>query len=437
MTPSTTDITGWGRYPRVSAEIMLPRTAGEARQMMQDSSPSPLLPRGQGRSYGDSALAAKVMDLRLMNHFIAFDGHRGILRCAAGVTLDDILRTFVPQGWFVPSTPGTRFISVGGAIASDVHGKSHHLEGCFSRHVREIRLLLGNGDILQCSPSAHPDLFRATCGGMGLTGLILEAEIQLVRIHSSRLDETTRKTRSLAEAMARLRESENAPYSVAWVDCLTRGAERGRSLVMHAAFRDDGRFDWPPPGGLSVPVEAPDWLLNRHAMRAFNQLYYHRVRARESRRTVHAAPFFYPLDALLHWNRLYGRSGFTQYQFVLPFGAEAALDRLHARIVESGRGSFLAVLKTLGAANGNFLSFPIAGFTLAVDFKWEAGLADWLGELDAEVRGEGGRVYLTKDTRLGRDSFRAMYPQWNAFAEIRMRYHGGRFQSLQSTRLGL
>jgi decaprenylphospho-beta-D-ribofuranose 2-oxidase len=434
---STLEISGWGRHPRMAANVQVARTVEEARRIVRESAPAPLLPRGNGRSYGDSSLAAQVLDLRGLDHFLAFDAATGVLRCGAGVTLNDILETFVPRGWFVPSTPGTRFITMGGAIASDVHGKSHHLEGCFSRHVRHFTLLLGNGDLLRCSPDENAELFHATCGGMGLTGLVLEAEVQLIRINSSHLDETTTKTRSLAEALVALRESERAPYSVAWVDCLTNGPQRGRSLVMHGAFRDDSRLDWPRAGGPSVPIDAPAWVLNRHAMRAFNTLYYHRVQARQSQRVVHAAPFFYPLDAIGNWNRLYGKSGFTQYQFVLPFGAEAVLDRIHARIVDSGRGSFLAVLKTLGAANDNPLSFPLAGFTLAVDFKWEDALLPWLDELDAEVRDHGGRVYLTKDVRLSREHFRAMYPRWEAFANIRMRYHGGRFQSLQSSRLGL
>lgn len=430
-------IQGWGRWPTIQGEL-LPVNSPRAAAQALAAAGQPVIARGMGRSYGDSALAARVLDMRPYDWLIAFDETTGRLDCTAGASLDDILSVFVPRGWFPPVTPGTRYVTVGGAIASDVHGKNHHHQGCFSSAVLGLDILLGDGSQLHCSRTEHADLFRATCGGMGLTGVVLQASLQLMRIPGAHVAQTTRKARNLAHALEIFQSERSATYSVAWLDCLAQGADLGRALVTtgeHAAG--------PPPRhepgrGLTMPVDLPGFVLNRYTIGAFNQVYYGRQRHGRSDRLVPYAPFFYPLDGIRDWNRMYGRSGFTQYQCVIPHGAVAGLSLVLQRIAASGKGSFLAVLKELGEANGNPLSFPVAGYTLALDFKIEPGLTRLLDTLDAIVLDHGGRLYLAKDARMPAQTFRRSYPAWEAFQDVRARYGAmGRFASVQSHRLGL
>ncbi|MDF9391183.1 MULTISPECIES: FAD-binding protein [Methylococcus] len=431
-------LTGWGRKPVVEAEVFAPYSIPDLRSRFPRARFRGI-PRGNGRSYGDSALAPQVLSSRRLDRFLAFDAEAGVLRCEAGVLLADILEVFVPRGWFPHATPGTRLITVGGAIASDVHGKSHHLEGCFSRHVERFSLMLADGRVVECSRTQHADLFRATCGGMGLTGFILEASLRLKSIESAYLRETTFKAENLDHALSLFSEHAGAPYSVAWIDCLATGPRLGRSLLMTGDFIDDGRLQGTVKKPLSVPVDVPGFVLNRYSVAAFNALYYHRVRTARRERIVHFEPFFYPLDGIGHWNRIYGKSGFTQYQFVIPKASGAAgITAVLRRIAASRRGSFLAVLKAFGPANDNPLSFPMEGYTLALDFKLEPGLLPFLEELDRVVLEHGGRLYLTKDARMSGATFRAGYPGWEEFQDVRRKYGADAvFRSLQSERLGL
>ena len=349
-------LTGWGRYPVIESEVKTPITPTALRNLFAGASSVPAIPRGAGRSYGDSALAPNTISSRLLNHITHFDEHTGSIRCGAGVTLAELLDLFVPRGWFLHSTPGTKLISVGGAIASDVHGKSHHREGCFSNHVSELTLMLGNGETVTCSRDTHPELFHATCGGMGLTGVILDASFRLRPIKSAHILETTYKAANLDEALTLIEANEGTTYSVAWIDCLSTGGRLGRSLLMIGDFVDDGRLDLKRGKPLSVPFDMPGCLLNKYTVTAFNALYYHRVRKRQSERIVHFEPFFYPLDSIHDWNRIYGKGGFTQYQFVIPREAgRVGMAAILNRIAESKRGSFLAVLKAFGKGNDNFV----------------------------------------------------------------------------------
>ncbi|MBU4611150.1 FAD-binding oxidoreductase [Achromobacter sp. GG226] len=426
---------GWGRWPVIRGDL-LPVTSPAAAARLVSAGPA--IARGLGRSYGDSALAAHMLDMRPYDWLIDFDPDTGRLQCAAGTTMDDIVSVFLPRGWFPAITPGTRFVTVGGAIASDVHGKNHHHHGCFSTHVDSIDIMLGDGSVLTCSRDAYPDLFHATCGGMGLTGVVLRATLRLVRVPGSHIAQTTRKARNLAHALEIFQAVRGATYSVAWLDCLARGELLGRALVTTGEHVAGPRMAV-PPRALPVPFDLPGVVLNRHTVGAFNRLYYARERSARAERTVGYAPFFYPLDGLRDWNRLYGRAGFTQYQCVIPHeGAMAGLTAVLERIADSGKGSFLAVLKELGAANANPLSFPLAGYTLALDFRIEPDLAPLLEALDAIVLAHGGRVYLAKDARMSADTFRRGYPAWERFQAVRERYGAhGRFASVQSHRLGL
>jgi FAD/FMN-containing dehydrogenase len=432
-------ITGWGRFPVIESEVKTPITSTELHNLFAGASSVPCVPRGAGRSYGDSALAPNTISSRLLNHIIHFDEHTGTICCGAGVTLAELLDLFVPRGWFLCSTPGTKLISVGGAIASDVHGKSHHREGCFSNQVSELTLMLGDGETVTCSRDNHPELFHATCGGMGLTGVIINATFRMRPIGSAYLRQTTFKAANLNEALTLIEANEDTAYSVAWIDCLSRGKRLGRSLLMTGDFVNDGRLELKPSKPLAVPVDMPGFLLNKYTVTAFNTLYYHRVYKRKSEQVVHFDPFFYPLDSLHDWNRIYGKGGFTQYQFVIPKQAgRQGMAAILGRIAESGRGSFLAVLKSFGKVNNNYLSFPKEGYTLALDFKIDQGLFPFLDELDRIVLDYCGRLYLAKDVRMSEATFKRGYPHWEAFQEVRRRYGADRvFHSLQSDRLGL
>lgn len=433
-------IYGWGRYPQCEAEtIYTPLTAVALSKQLLESPRFVGIARGMGRSYGDSALASQVISTRYLNHLLAFDKQSGLLHCAAGVTLADLLNVIIPHGWFLPVTPGTKFITIGGAIASDVHGKNHHGDGSFSDYISCFSLMLANGEIITCSRTEHSDLFHATCGGMGLTGIIVAAELQLKSIKSTFIQQTTYKASDLKHALELMREHEKATYSVAWIDCLARGKHLGRSLLMLGEHTHNENLRVSPAKELPIPIHMPSFVLNHYAIRFFNTLYYERVPKINSESTLYYDTYFYPLDKLLNWNRLYGKTGFVQYQFVLPKetgvnGLKIILEKMSA----SQRGSFLAVLKAFGKGNANFLSFPMEGYTLALDFKISPGLFELLDELDHIVLDYGGRLYLTKDARMSEKVFKQSYPRWEEFQKIRQRYGAlEMFRSKQSERLGL
>ena len=438
-------LTGWGRYPAIDSQSVFPNQPGLVKPLIHRTENQTQIARGLGRSYGDSSLAEHSLNLSKLDNFINFDESTGELTCSAGLSFAEILRVFVPKGWFLPVTPGTQFITVGGAIASDVHGKNHHIEGSFSEHVSSISVCLASGEILECSATLHPQLFLATCGGMGLTGIILQATFKLKRIETAFIDETTFKTVNLSETLEKFEQHDSTAYSVAWIDCLATGKNLGRSLLMlgeHALRESDSTqnaLHAAPHSKLNMPLDLPGFTLNSLSVKAFNTLYYGKVRQPESQRNVHYAPFFYPLDSIQNWNRMYGKKGFVQYQFVIPKSAGlVGLTEILTEIALSKRGSFLAVLKVFGKGNDNYLSFPEEGYTLALDFKLDSTLFAFLDRLDDIVLNYGGKLYLTKDARMSEKMFKQSYPLWEQFQEIRHQYDAHKaFNSLQSKRLGL
>ena len=427
--------TGWGMYPKIRCRRFTFDAEEKLRSIL--SKYKPLIPYGNGRSYGDSALWENVVDIRKRDYFLCFDATTGILHVQAGVLLADIIEVFVPRGWFLKVTPGTKLITVGGAIASDVHGKNHHVEGCFSERVEEFRIMLADGEVVTCTREETPDLWKATCGGQGLTGVILDAKITLKRINSQYLDQTTIKTKNLKETFEAFEEYSHMPYSVAWIDCLAKGEEIGKCLLMVGDFRDDGKLDYRLKPQKSIPFNFPSFALNNWSVRAFNWLYYRKVKERVSKQRVDIDTFFYPLDAIGHWNRIYGKNGFTQYQFILPKETSYdGLEEILKTISDSGKGSFLAVLKLYGKANENWLSFPMEGYSLALDFKIEKGLFELLDRLDEIVVEHQGRIYLAKDARVSKETFEQGYPNIDNFREFRKKNDmNAKFQSLQSTRV--
>jgi FAD/FMN-containing dehydrogenase len=418
-TPVTSDtFTSWGNVIREPHEIApLPsRHAG----FPAVSSRAKVLPYGNGRSYGDSCLnvGAALIPTRCLDRFIALDAANGIVTCEAGILLDEMFRVIVPAGWFVPVTPGTRFVTLGGAIANDVHGKNHHAVGSIGRHLVRFELLRSDGQRLTCSPSENSEWFSATIGGLGLTGVITWAQLQLRPIASPLMSVETIRFPNLDEFLRLQSESDrDFEYTVAWVDCLGTGSQLGRGWLeraKHAGAQTPGQH--PQPRGINVPFAPPFSLVNAASLRVFNTLYYHRPRARHS--SVWFESFFYPLDSIGNWNRLYGPRGLYQYQCVIPdaAGREGTRALLNA-IARSGQGSFLAVLKAFGALESpGMLSFPRKGITLALDFPNRGqSLERLFTELDAIVSDTGGRLYPAKDGRMPGRLFREGFPRWQEF----------------------
>ena len=431
-----TKIYGWGRYPQQEAYLHAPASCAslELTAKQQNS----VLARGMGRSYGDSANALNVLQTTYINHFIEFDKATGKLTAEAGITLREILEVIVPSGWFLPVTPGTSYVTLGGAIASDVHGKNHHLAGTFGQHVTSLNILLGTGEVVTTSPQHHADLFHATCGGMGLTGVIISATIQLLPITSSLISQKTIKADFIEEACEVFDANRDATYSVAWIDCLSKGKSLGRSVIMLGEHSEQGGLEIDTRQKVSVPFSTPSVLLNSLTMKAFNAAYWHKSKHSVSQ-TVGLMPYFYPLDAIGEWNRLYGKKGFVQFQCVLPkLDGVANMRKLLTEISNSGEGSFLAVLKQFGVANKNLLSFPVEGYTLALDFKVSEVAIKTVKKLEDMVVEMGGRLYITKDAVMQESTFKATYPNWEKFEEVREQYGAiGKFSSTQSQRLGL
>jgi FAD/FMN-containing dehydrogenase len=378
-----------------------------------------------GRSYGDSCLNDKnaLLLTRSLDHILEFDVETGLLRCEAGVSLDEILRLIVPHRWFLPITPGTKFVTVGGAIANDVHGKNHHRAGTFGCQVTRFELLRSNGERWLCSPSHNREWFAATIGGLGLTGLITWAELKLRRIASSQLEMESVKFPDLDEFFNLSADSDRRfEYTVAWLDCLAGGNSLGRGIFLrgnHAGPEAKALAPHAPPR-CTVPLDFPDAALSHFSIRAFNTLYYARQRRKTVAGTVPYDRFFYPLDAINRWNRIYGRRGFFQYQCVVPLTPhQEAIRRILTQITASGRGSFLAVLKTFGAVKSpGLLSFPRPGVTLALDFpNHGTGTLTLLEALDRIVLEAGGRIYPAKDARMSPQMFQESYPEWRRFRQ--------------------
>ena len=437
-----TIIAGWGRYPSMEASIVSPASEEALREVLRRARAQGdrLIARGCGRGYGDCALAPVSLDMRAFDTLSAFDNNTGYLRCLAGVTLDDLLRVFLPRGWGIPVSPGTRFVTLGGAVASDVHGKNHHKEGSFASHVRDLRVMLANGTIVSCSRGKNAELFHAVCGGMGLLGVVVELTLRLKRVPSAFMRQTSHRARNLFELTDMLEQGAETTYSVAWIDCLARGSSLGRGVLFLAEHAEKAGWRTQEKGRVSVPMNAPSFLLNPLSIRAFNALYYGCRSRHAVERIVAYDKFFYPLDGIRHWNRLYGKRGFLQYQCLVPKkDGHGIVREILERVAASRQGSFLAVLKAMGRGIAlSPLSFPQEGYTLALDFQNNARVFALLESLDALVHAVGGRVYLTKDARMSKKNFRKGYPRWKEFCALRREVEADTlFASRQSQRLGL
>lgn len=435
---------GWGNYPISPADTFRPERIGDLSPQGEHT-----IPRGLGRSYGDATLntGQSVILTERLNRFLHFDDQKGVLLCEAGTTLEEILEVFVPRGWFLPVVPGTKFVTVGGAIAADIHGKNHHCDGTFSAHIHHLTLIQADGSSLFCSPTENEKAFWATVGGMGLTGIIGEVALQLVPVETAYMKVEHHPAKDLETVMHLLQtQGQEAKYSVAWIDCLAKGSSMGRSIVMNGRHAHTDELPpkvtapllLPSSTQVSVPFNFPSWTLNPLTVKAFNGFYYAVQSRKNAPFVVDYDSYFFPLDAVGSWNRIYGKKGFIQYQFVLPTEDSArGLLTLLDRLTTHRCASFLAVLKCFGPQGKGLLSFPSPGYTLALDIPVKNNaLFSFLDELDELVMGYGGRVYLAKDTRLSPKSFRRMYPLYEPWLEVKQALDPqGRFSSDLSRRL--
>ncbi len=438
-------LSGWGRYPDADCTVVTPRNEAELLAAMGNG---PAIARGNGRAYGDSALnTTNTISTRALNRMISFDEKTGLLVTEAGVLLGDVIDAFLPRGWFPAVTPGSRYVTLGGMVAANVHGKNHHVDGGFGNFVDWVDILDVSGEVLRASRRKNKVLFDWTVGGMGLTGVILRVATRLRPVETGWIRQRTLPAPDLDAAMAAFDENADAPYSVAWIDCLSTGTSLGRALVMlgdHAPLQSlpnkFRKIPFGPPLGKrrSVPFNAPRFALNKYTVKAFNAAYYHMGARKTGTAYVPWDTYFYPLDSILGWNKIYGRRGFVQFQCVLPDGtARAGLESLLCVISDAGQGSFLAVLKKLGPDDYRF-SFPMSGYTLALDFPVTEKVLSLMNTLDGITLDHGGRFYLAKDARMTDTTLRASDPRAEDFKAMRAESGAAKaFTSLQSKRLKL
>jgi len=445
------ELTGWGRTAPSASEVVAPLTPAELSAAVEAAGPRGTVARGLGRSYGDAAQNAggQVIDTAMLDDVTSFDPDTGLLRVGAGASLDQLMRALVPRGWFVPVTPGTRSVTVGGAVASDIHGKNHHRSGSWCQHVTELTLATPALGTVTVGPDADPELFWATAGGMGLTGAVIDATVQLSPIATSRTLVDTDRTDDLDSCLALLSAGdEHYEYTVAWVDLLPLKGQRGRSVITRGRFarvdelsaaarRDPLAFDPQPLG--TIPPVVPSGLLNRWTIPALNEAWFRRAPRAKRDEIQSISRFFHPLDGLSDWNRSFGPRGVLQWQIALPFGAEETLRWVAEQFQASQVPTVIGVLKRFGPSNPGPLSFPMAGWTLALDIPGTVdGLGPFLERLDERVAGAGGRIYLAKDSRMRPELLATMYPRLDEWKAVRARVDpAGVLRSDLGRRLGL
>ena len=436
--PQTGQLAGWGRHSVAGVEVRSEDLEAASRDVP--------LSRGLGRSYGDASLPAadrpRALNTTLADRILGFDEQTGVLHAEAGLSLEEMNRLFLPRRWFTPVTPGTKYVTLGGMVASDVHGKGQHRQGCFGHHVLRLRMRVADGRVLECGPDQERELFLATVGGMGLTGHILEVTVRMQRVPSPWIYQRSERIPNLDAFLKGLeRAAEDWPYTVGWIDCLAQGASMGRGNLISGrwATPEEAPADPPKPGRrFQLSFDYPSWVLNRASIAAFNELKYRSQLRASSDSVVDPEGFFYPLDRIRHWNRLYGTRGFTQYQCVLPREAgPQAVHRLMSTLTQRGGASFLAVIKDFGRDGAGMISFPRPGITLALDIPLRDDTQALVDALNQQVIADGGRVYLTKDSLTRADDFRRMDgARVDAFNAVRDRWDPERrFKSALSVRL--
>ncbi|MDC0955059.1 FAD-binding oxidoreductase [Alphaproteobacteria bacterium] len=438
-------LSGWARYPVIDSELHKPDTIEELALLVRKGN---VIARGNGRSYGDSAVShGGTIDMRSFNRLISFDQSLGQLVAEVGVLLADVIDTFLPRGWFPNVVPGTKFVTLGGMVAADIHGKNHHLDGSFGNHIDWLDVFCADGELRRCSLDSNPELFKWTIGGMGLTGIIVRVAFRLKRVNTGWIEQKTRIANNISETMECFAKYQHAEYSVAWIDCLQTGNKLGRSIVMlgeHCQKKDLPKLKlrqlYPVQKKQIVKacIDFPSFVLNRWTVRVFNLIYFWNAKIRPAEKTVELSSYFFPLDWIANWNRLYGKRGFMQFQCVIPIGrSEEALQKLLTAISQSEASPFLAVLKRFGNQDGHF-SFPMEGYTLAVDFAVSEKALRLMKQLELITLGYDGRFYLAKDGCLTRDIFEKSDKRIEKMKQYRNSVGAvSAFRSAQSDRLGL
>jgi decaprenylphospho-beta-D-ribofuranose 2-oxidase len=441
-----TIVSNWGKTPKIDANVIPFHSQQQLNEAVANTTSA--ISRGMGRCYGDSALHSTILQTTEFNQIKSFDEKTGIICCEAGIQLNTILQQIVKKGWFLPVTPGTKYATIGGAVAANVHGKNHHKDGSLSNHLIYIDVLTSDGQLQRASTTENEELFYMTCGGMGLTGVITEVTLQLIPISTAYIRQKTIKAKNLSEIMALFESTVDWKYSVAWIDCLQKDKNHiGRSILMlgeHAQINELSKQQQKDPlqppkrPNFKFPITLPNWALNTYSVKLFNYLYHTFSARHEVETIVPYDPYFYPLDHIQDWNKMYGSNGFTQYQCVFPVRTSYdGLNELLHTISSYGQGSFLAVLKRFGYESlPDSLSFPMEGYTLALDFPMNSKTLALMNTLDEIVKKYDGRLYLAKDTRMSANFFNKTYKSIDSFKNYKNNIDKrGYFQSLQSNRL--
>ena len=415
-------ISGWGKNVSVHKNIYNPKNNEEIIDLIFNKKISNFITRGLGRSYGDSSLADNVVSLKDYNKFFNFNEKDGFIECSSNYSLNELIKIILQKGWFFKVTPGSKFVTIGGAIASDVHGKNHHLDGSFANHVMSLKVITAEGKLYNCSKDENKQLFHATCGGMGLTGIIVSAKIKLLRIKSKFIDVQILKTKNLKETITKFKELSEIKYTIAWIDTSSKTRDRGRSVIFIGNHSDDGDLEFYEKKKISIPSNFPGIILNKYTIKLFNKIYYYFHKDKKKFKQ-NLDSFFYPLDYINNWNNLYGKNGFTQIQILIQEeDPEVIINKVLDFFQEKGQYSFLSTLKEFGKGNENYLSFPDKGYTLTMDLKMNKKLKKIYEEFENLLIGHKVKVYLTKDSLMTEKYFKETYMNYNKFKEIKNKH---------------
>ena len=431
------NLSGWGKNININSNIYFPKNNKDISNLFKEDKILNLIPRGLGRSYGDSSLGENIISLKDYSKFINFDEQSGILECSANYSLNEILKLIVKKSWFFNVTPGSKFVTMGGAIASDVHGKNHHLDGSFSDYVISLKIITGEGILYNCSKDENSNLFHSTCGGMGLTGIIVSAKIKLLKIKSKFIDTQIIKTKNLKDTIQKLEKLSNHKYLIAWIDALSKNESIGRSIIFIGNHSEEGDLVFSEKLKITIPKIFPSFLLNKYIIKSFNKIYYFLHRNdKKFKQTLDN--FFYPLDNINNWNNLYGKNGFIQIQILIQ---EKEFEKIIYEILkffqDQKQYSFLSTIKEMGPGNINYLSFPSRGYTLTLDLKMNKDLKKIYQEFELLLQKYKTKVYLTKDSFMSKKYFKNAYKDLNKFKEIKEKYDPLKLiNSFQSQRLG-
>ena len=431
-------LTGWGNNFSIFSNVYNPVNNDEIINIILKDKISNFITRGLGRSYGDSSLADNIISLKNYKKLFNFDKNKGIIECSSNYSLGELIKIILEKGWFFNVTPGSKFVTVGGAIASDVHGKNHHLDGSFSDYVVSLKIITAEGKLYSCSRNENQQLFQATCGGMGLTGIIVSAKIQLLKLKSKFIDTQIIKTKNLKETIVKLKELNNNKYIIAWIDTTAKNEAKGRSIIFIGNHLDDGDLKFEEKKTISIPLKFPGFILNKYTIKLFNKIYYH-FHKHKKKFKQNLNNFFYPLDNINNWNNLYGKNGFIEIQILVEEkDPEIILNNILDFFQEKELNSFLGNIKEFGKGNDNYLSFPNKGYALTLDLKMTKKLNEVYQEFENMLKSHKTKIYLTKDSFMSEQYFKKTYNNYNKFKEIKNKHDPlNLINSFQSRRIGI